>query len=89
MARQNTLRLNDEDISASDRHTGKQLFPKAVLQKPLEFASESARAKDKDLYSKPSRSTASTPTVAVSEIVSLASDMERKANVSANTLLLL
>lgn len=83
------MRLNGEDISVSDRRTGKQLFPKAARPKPLEFALEPAtanRARDKDPHGKPARSAASTPTVTVSEIVGLASNMERKANVRTRDL---
>ncbi|TYZ60456.1 hypothetical protein PybrP1_009407 [[Pythium] brassicae (nom. inval.)] len=76
----NTLRLNGEEISASDRLLGKQLFPKAARQKPpLDFASVeplSLPPKARDAAPGAAKSTVS---LLASEIFSTASEMEQKA----------
>lgn len=78
---QNILRLNGEEISNTDRHLGKQLFPKAGRQKPLEFASDPL-VKMKDTMVKPARSgVCSAPSLLVGEIFAAASDIDRKAAV--------
>lgn len=91
---QNTLRLNGEEISASDRCLGKQLFPKASRHKTLEFAPESssvvlapAKPKEKEplvlLGKQPMGrlGACSTTSLVVGDIFSTANDIERKAAV--------
>uniref|UniRef100_K3W6L6 Protein phosphatase 1 regulatory subunit 7 n=1 Tax=Globisporangium ultimum (strain ATCC 200006 / CBS 805.95 / DAOM BR144) TaxID=431595 RepID=K3W6L6_GLOUD len=79
----NVLRLNGEEISTTDRHVGKQLFPKAGRQKTLEFAPEQVvKAKEKDALVKPTRLGAcSTTSLIVGEIFAAANDIDRKAAV--------
>lgn len=85
----NTLRLNGEEITPTDRHIGRQLFPKATVPRsripePSELSTllpSKARIKDSKEV-KPLRSAAalhsSTASSAVSEILYMASDIEKK-----------
>ncbi|KAL4096242.1 hypothetical protein PRIC1_009604 [Phytophthora ramorum] len=85
----NTLRLNGEEITPTDRHLGKQLFPKPIVPRvrsveasePNAFLPSKARAKEvKDI--KPSRAASAlhstTTSSVVTDIFDSASDIEKK-----------
>ncbi|KAF1335668.1 hypothetical protein FI667_g1023, partial [Globisporangium splendens] len=82
-AEENVLRLNGEEISATGRHVGKQLFPKAGRQKTLALVSEQvAKTKEKDALVKPKHlGSCSTTSLVAGEIFAVANDIDRKAAV--------
>lgn len=94
----NTLRLNGEEISASDRYLGKQLFPKASHTKAATGESTAttsltgasvdlslnAKAKEPPLRSVARLGACSTTALLVNDIFSAAHDIERKAAVRSS-----